>query len=401
MPNPLLPRAQALLAQLVQFRRTIHSQPELGFQEHRTAALVAGTLQALGIRHQAGVGKTGVVGYLGTDGPIVALRADMDALPIQELNEVGYASQVPGVMHACGHDVHTACLLGASMLLRESGVRGQVRLLFQPSEEGMDSEGKGGARRMIEAGALQGVSAIFGLHVHSDFPAGTLICVPGPMAASTDNFRVVIKGMMAHGAYASEGIDAILLSAQVVNGLHTIVSRRISALDSGVITVGTIDGGTKENVLADRVELRGTIRTLDKAVREALLHEFDKVCQITRALGGDYELHIQPGCPPVINDVAMTALVRRVSVDLVGEAAVFERRPEMGGEDFAFYLQSTPGCFFELGVQAPGGPVRPAHTPRFDVDESSMAVGAAALAGVALACLEEQPRAADDQPRAA
>ena len=400
MSNTLLLRARELTPKLVELRRTIHRNPELSFQEHRTAALVADTLQSMGISHQVEVGKTGVVGHLGSDGPMVALRGDMDALPIQELSEVEYASQVPGVMHACGHDVHTTCLLGAAMLLQEVGLKGRVRLLFQPSEEGMDSEGKSGAMRMVADGVMQNVSAVFGLHVHGDYPAGALICTPGPMAASMDNFSIVIKGTAAHGAYAYQGVDAILLAAQVVNGLHTIISRRISPLESGVVSVGIIQGGTKENNLTDRVELRGTIRSLDMAVRAALISEMERVCQIARALGGDYELHIQPGYPPVINDGAMTELVRRVADGLVGPEAVYNRSAEMGGEDFAFYLQHAPGCFFELGVRAPGGPNRPLHNPYFDIEESALAVGAAALAGVALAWLDQQALSPVSQPSA-
>jgi IAA-amino acid hydrolase len=392
MPDTLLYKARELTPKLVALRRSIHQHPELSFQEYRTAALVADTLGSLGIRCQTDIGLTGVVGYLGSEGPTVALRADMDALPIQELNQVEYASQISGVMHACGHDVHTACLLGAAMLLQEADLSGQVRLLFQPSEEGMDSEGKSGAMRMIDDGAIEGVSSVFGLHVHSDYPAGALICTPGSMAASLDNFRIVILGTAAHGAYAWQGIDAILLAAQVVNSIHTIVSRRISPISSGVISVGVIQGGTKENNLADRVELRGTIRSLDHGVRAALIQELERACQIARALGGDYEIHIQAGYPPVINDPEMTALVRQVATGLVGEDSVHARPAEMGGEDFACFMQHAPGCFFELGVQEPGGGIRPLHNPHFDIDESAIAVGAAALAGVALTWLDHMER---------
>jgi IAA-amino acid hydrolase len=389
MQNTILSRAQEMAPELVRMRRVIHRHPELGFHEHRTAALVADTLRSLGIRVETGVGKTGVVGHLGTEGPIVALRADMDALPIQELNQVEYASEVPGVMHACGHDVHTACLLGAARLLAEVDLAGQIRFLFQPSEEGMDAEGKSGAMRMIDDGALKDVSAVFGLHVHASYPAGTLICTPGAMAASLDNFRIIVKGKAAHGAYAHEGRDAVLLAAQVVTALHTVVSRRIPAVEGGVISVGTIHGGTKENNLADRVELTGTVRSLDMTVRETLFEEMERVCALTRVLGGDYELSIREGYPPLVNDPVLTSLSRRIAVELVGEEAVHERAPEMGGEDFSFFTHLAPGCFLELGVQAPGQPMRPLHNPHFDIDESALPLGAAVLTRLALAHLEQ------------
>lgn len=275
------------------------------------------------------------------------------------------------------------------MLLRDLVLPGQVRLLFQPSEEGMDKEGKSGAMRMVEEGACDGVSAVFGLHVHGSFPAGSVICADGAMAAAMDNFRAVILGSGAHAAYAWEGVDAILLASQVVTSLHTIVSRRISPVNGGVISVGIMQGGSKENNLAERVELRGTIRSLTPAVRETLFYELDRACQISKVLGGDYELNIRRGYPPLINDKAHTDLVRQVALDTVGLDAVHERPPELGGEDFSFFLQQAPGCFFEVGVQAPGQPLRPLHSPHFDVDESVLPLGAAMLAGVARAYLQQ------------
>jgi IAA-amino acid hydrolase len=391
MKNTLLLRAGELAPRLIEIRRTIHRHPELGFREQRTAALVADTLHSLGARVETGVGKTGVVGHMGAEGPVVALRADMDALPIQELNQTDYASTVPGVMHACGHDVHTACLLGAAMLLKEVQLKGQVRLLFQPSEEGMDDEGKSGATRMIDEGAFENVEAVFGLHVDGRYTAGTLACSPGYVMAAMDNFEATILGNTAHGAQAYLGVDAVLLAAQVVSALHTVVSRRIPALDSGVISIGMIHGGTKENILAGQVELRGTIRSFEPEVRQTLIREIERACSVARALGGDYHLSIREGVPVLVNDPALTSFARKVARGLVGAKAVKEVKPEMGSEDFSLYTQRARGCYITLGTGVPGQPVRPLHHPCFDVDESALPLGAATLAQLAVSYLEERP----------
>jgi amidohydrolase len=387
---PLLHRASDLAPRLVEIRRAIHRHPELGFRENRTAALVADTLHSLGIRVDTGVGRTGVVGHLGSDGPIVALRADMDALPIQETNQTDYASEVPGVMHACGHDAHTACLLGAAMLLKGTRPKGQVRFLFQPSEEGMDEEGKSGAKRMIEEGAFENVAAIFGLHVDSQYAAGTLACSSGYLAAAMDSLEITILGRAAHGAQAYLGVDAILLAAQVVSVLHTVVSRRIPALDSGVVSIGTIHGGTKENIVAEQVELRGTMRSFDPEVRQTLIREIDRACGLARAMGGDYRLRIREGYPALANDPALTSLARETACAIAGPEAVQDAKPDMGSEDFSFFTQRAPGCYIMLGVGVPGQPMRPAHHPSFDIDESALPLGAAILAGLALRYLEQQ-----------
>jgi amidohydrolase len=391
MHTTLLERANHLAPKLIDIRRLIHRHPELGFGEFRTAALVADTLDSLGIEIKTGVAKTGVVGNLGTGSSLVALRAEMDALPIQELNQVVYASEVPGVMHACGHDVHTACLLGAAMLLKDVPLSGRVRFLFQPSEEGMDEEGKSGARRMVEEGAFEHVQAVFGLHVDSQLASGMLACSPGYILAALDNFKIVILGRAAHGAQAYLGVDAISLAAQVVTALHTIVSRRIPALESAVLSIGMIQGGTKENNLAEQVELRGTIRTFDPDIRQKLIDEMHKACSIARVLGGDYQLTIPAGYPSLCNDPTLAAFARNLAVNLVGAQAVADINPEMGSEDFSFYTQKSPGCYLSLGVRPPGQPMRPPHNPNFDVDETVIPLGAAVLAGLAYQYLEKKP----------
>jgi amidohydrolase len=277
------------------------------------------------------------------------------------------------------------------MLLNETPLKGRVRFLFQPSEEGMDEEGKSGARRMAEEGALDRVQAVFGMHVDSKYEAGTLACSPGYMLAALDNFKIVIFGHAAHGAQAYLGVDAISLAAQVVNALHAIVSRRIPALESAVLSIGVIQGGTKENILADQVELRGTLRTFNPEFRKRLIEEVHKACSIARALGGDYQLSLQEGYPALRNDVKLVAFTRQVACDLIGPELVEEVSPDMGSEDFSFFTQLAPGCYVTLGVRPKGQPMRPLHNPNFDVDESVIPLGTAFLAQLAIRYLDERP----------
>jgi amidohydrolase len=387
----MLTRAQRLAETLVALRRTVHRHPELGFQERRTAGLIADRLAELDISVRTGVAKTGVVGDLvvpGSAGPCIALRADMDALPIQEESDAPYASEVPGVMHACGHDVHVACLLGAAQLLAEAAaagsLRGQVRFLFQPAEEMQDDEGLSGAVRMVNEGAMEGVDAVVGLHVWADVPVGTIGIREGVTTAYPDKFVLVVRGQEAHGAYPQKGIDAISLAAQVIQALQTVVSRRLDPTRSKVLTVGTIKGGSVQNVLAGEVTMTGTIRTFEPETREILISEMERACGVARALGGDFELTVIPGYIPIVNDAALTALVRQVGVDLLGEENVRDQPLEMGGEDFSYLAREAPGCFFWLGGGLPGEPKRIHHHPHFDVDERCLPLGAALLAETAI-----------------
>jgi len=384
----MIERAQKLSDTLTALRREVHRHPELGFQEQQTARLVAEHLGELGVAVRTGVGKTGVVGDLGQDGPCIALRADMDALPIQEENEVPYASEVPGVMHACGHDVHVACLLGAAQLLAEEAAAGRlpgrVRFLFQPAEEGQDKEGLSGAMRLVDEGVMEDVDAVLGLHVWADLEVGAIGLREGTMTAYPDSFRLVVKGQEAHGAFPHKGFDAITITAQVINALQTVISRRLDPTRGKVLTVGTIQGGTKSNIVAGEVTMTGTIRTFERETREALFAEMERACGVARALGGDFELTITPGYIPIVNDPAMVALVRQVGSELLGAENVQESPLEMGGEDFSYYAREAPGCFFWLGGATPGEPKRLHHHPRFDVDERCLPLGAALLAEMAL-----------------
>ena len=371
------------------WRRAIHQRPELGFEEVETAALVSRTLASMGIRAETGVGKTGVVGYLGTEGPTVALRADMDALPIDELNDVPYKSQVPGVMHACGHDAHVAMLLGAAKLLKGEELLGQVRLLFQPSEERQDEKGKSGAVRMVEEGAMQGVDAVVGQHVHEQLETGRIRVSPGPVTAAGDIFEGVIHGEGGHGAYPHLGVDPIFISGNVLSAINGVVSRYVDPVKPGLISVCTVEGGKAFNVIPPDVRLEGTIRSLEEEVRERLHEVLHRAFEVARALGGSYTLRIEPVVPATVNDEGVVEIVREVAVGFLGPGNVLPSEPEMGGEDFAFLAREAPGTFYELGVK--NGEMAPAHSPTFDIDEDALPIGAAILAQTALRLLESLP----------
>lgn len=385
MGDEMLKRAEELASEIVRIRRAIHRRPELGFEEVETAALIAETLRSLGIRMKTGVGKTGVVGYLGTEGPTVALRADMDALPIEELNEVPYKSQVPGKMHACGHDAHVAMLLGAAMLLTEEELPGQVRLLFQPCEERQDEEGKTGATRMVEEGAMEGVDVVVGQHVYEQLETGYIYLSSGPFLSAGDNFEAVIRGESCHGAYPHLGVDAIFIAGHAISAIYGILSRRIDPVKPALISLGSIHGGEASNILPAEVRLGGTIRYLEEGIREEVHDELRSALEIARALGGDYDLSITEVVPPLANDERVTEVVRGAAVEVLGDDRILPLLPEMGGEDFAFLAKEAPGAYFGLGVKK--GEMAPAHNPRFDIDEDALPIGAAILAESALRLL--------------
>ena len=386
----LLDRAKTFAEDLVLLRRELHRHPELSFQEHRTASLLADRLTTLGYRVKTGIGKTGIVAEIGNGGPVVALRADMDALPIQEQSDRDYRSTVKGVMHACGHDAHMAMLMGAARLLADAAksntLRGSVRLLYQPSEEAADDENKSGATRMIEDQAMQGVAAVFGLHIGAHLESGKAFVRPGPYMAGTDTFIATIHGKSSHAARPQEGIDAIVLAAHVVLACQNAVARHISPLQPAVLTIGKINGGVAENVIADAVSLKGTMRYYDEDVRRTLHRELRAALSVADALGGKHSLDLREGYPPVINDERVTDIARQVALNTLGPDAIAPYEPMMGAEDFAFLAREAPGCFIWLGAAL--NPPREHHHPNFDIDESVLPRGAALLAGCAMAFLE-------------
>ncbi len=362
--------------------------PELGFHETRTAALVAEVLSSLGYRVRTGVGRTGVVGERGAGPPIVAIRADMDALPIQEANDVPYASTVPGVMHACGHDAHTAIALGVATLLAGEAFPGTIRFLFQPAEEVADEEGLSGASRMIQDGAMEGVEAVLGLHVNVMAPTGEVLIEAGPASAGVDSFYLSINGKGVHGAYPHRGVDSIHITAHVILALNSIVSRRLNPFDPAVISIGAVHGGSVTNVIPEEVKLSGTIRYETAEVQQLLHTEIERAAEVARALGGDYQLRFEIGYPPMINDASIAALLRQVAADLLGADHVKPRDKGMGAEDFGYFSALAPGAMFGLGCRIEGE-VWPGHSPRFDLDERCLPIGTAVLAEAALRLLHQ------------
>ncbi len=384
----MLAKAMALNDEIIRLRRSIHANPELSFQEYQTAALVADTLAEIGgYRVRTQVGKTGVVAELGDSGPIIAIRADMDALPIHEVNDVPYASQNGGVMHACGHDAHTAILLGVAHLLRQSYAeerwQGRVRLLFQPAEETFDENNISGATAMLNDDALEGLDAVIALHVSSDSPSGYFMFQDGPSLAAVDSFDAWIYGDGAHGAYPHTGSDPLFMLAPILTTIYAIPSRRINPLYPSVVSLGQISGGAATNVIPDKVLLRGTMRSMLPEVREQLWQELENALRMTELMGGRYELDIIKGYPAMINDPEANNWMRQVAADLIGPEVVVESQFGMGAEDFAYMTQKAKGAMFMLGAAMPEGPVRHHHTPTFDIDEGVLTPGAAVLAETA------------------
>jgi amidohydrolase len=377
---------RALQPQLVEWRRQLHQCPELAFQEQLTAEFVTQKLTDWGIPHQTGIAKTGIVAAIaGIQNPksqiqkpkVLAIRADIDALPIREENEVPYKSQHDGLMHACGHDGHTAIALGTAYYLwqHRHNFTGTVKIIFQPAEEG-----PGGAKPMIEAGVLTNpdVDALIGLHLWNNLPLGALGIRTGALMAATETFACKIHGKGGHGAIPHQTIDSIVVGAQIVNALQTIVARNVNPIDSAVVTVGRFQAGKAVNVIANTAELGGTVRYFNPALSELLPQRIEQIIAgVCASHGATYELEYKRLYPPVINDAGIAELVRSVGLDVVETPlGIVPECQTMGGEDVSFFLQEVPGCYFFLGSANPNlGLAYPHHHPRFDFDETVLSMG--------------------------
>ena len=379
--------------QLVATRRDLHAHPELGFEERRTSALVAERLGKLGYSVQTGVGKTGVVGL--RDGAskgksrCVLIRADMDALPVEEANDVPYRSQHPGKMHACGHDGHVAIGLEVARRLHAAFLTGGIKFAFQPAEEISN-----GAEAMITAGVLEGptVDAAFGIHLWNDLPVGTIALMAGPVMASVDEFDIAVVGKGGHAAAPHQAIDPVLIAAHVVTGLQGLISRRRNPFEEGVVSVTQVNAGHAFNVIPGRADLRGTVRTFGGKFYDEAPRLLEETAQgIARAFGATAEVRYRRMSKPLVNDAGMTALMRDAARDIVGAERLVDGVRTMGGEDMSFFLARVPGAFAFVGSARPDGKASPHHSPTFDIDEESLAIGADLLSRTVVRYLETAP----------
>jgi amidohydrolase len=397
--------AEKVEPQVIAWRRDLHQHPELGNRENRTAALIAKELQALGIETKTGVAHTGVVGILkgGKPGPVVALRADMDGLPVIERNELPFISKQRttyngnevGVMHACGHDTHVAILLGTATVLAsmKKEIKGTVKFIFQPAEEGVPRGEEGGAELMIKEGVLSNpaVDVIFGLHISAQLEVGSITYRPGGTYASVNDMKITVKGRSAHGAYPWSSIDPIVVSAQIINNLQTIVSRNLNITENaGIVTVGAINGGNRSNIIPEQVEMLGTVRALSYEDEKLLVERVKQVVTKTAESAGataevliPYSSHY----PVTFNDLDLTATMLPTLQQTAGADKVLLSVPHTGGEDFAFFQQKIPGLFFNLGGMPKGADskkVASHHTPDFFIDESGFKLGVQAMCNLTL-----------------
>ncbi|NHE58350.1 amidohydrolase [Cyclobacterium plantarum] len=395
--------AMAVEQQVIEWRRDFHEHPELGNEETRTAGIVADHLKSLGMDVTEGLAVTGVVGVLkgGQAGPTVAIRADMDALPVTERNDLPFKSQVTtnyngqesGVMHACGHDSHVAILMGVAEVLAgmKDDLKGTVKFIFQPAEEGLEDKTveSWGAKQLVEEGVMDDVDAIFGLHINSQTPVGVIKYKPGPSMAAVDNLEIQVKGRQAHGAYPWSSIDPIVTSSQIVMGLQTIVSRNVKIIEiPAIVTIGAIHGGVRHNIIPEEVEMIGTIRTYSEAQQTLIHRRIREIGEnIAESAGATAEINIKKMYPVTFNDPELTAMMLPSLEKVAGKDNVWLHDPVTGAEDFSFYQKEKPGLFIFLGgMPADADPeTAPSHhTPDFYLDESGFVLGVRALSQLAV-----------------
>lgn len=388
MKEEILSIAKSIENELITIRRHIHANPELSEQEFNTAEFVSKTLTKWGIQHKTNVGGTGIVAEIKAENAIstVVLRADMDALPIQELNDIEYSSKVSGVMHACGHDVHITCLLGAVFILNKlkNNLKKNIKFIFQPSEEKFP----GGATAMIKAGVLENPvpEAIYGLHVMPELEVGKVGFVSGKAMASTDEIYLTVKGKTGHGAIPNMSIDPIVIASHIIVALQQVVSRRANPLIPTVLSFGRFIAEGRTNIIPQEVKIDGTIRTFDEDWRKQA-HQIitDIAVNTAKGMGGECEVFIDKGYPYLVNDKNLTENSKEKAIELFGKDNVVDILPRMTAEDFAFYSHLVPACFFRLGVKNPEWKeIRNLHTPTFDADENAIIKGAAMMAFLAL-----------------
>lgn len=382
---------QDMIRRMREIRRTLHRIPELAYQEKQTASVVAQELSRLGIPFRTGIAGTGIVAELGKQGqpgknqvPCIALRADMDAIPLDEETGLSFSSANPGVMHACGHDGHMAMLLGAAAMMKDVELPGRVVLLFQPAEESGN-----GAEKLIEEGVLDGVQMIFAGHIDIHYPVGKFTVDKGLICSYTDPFTITIHGRGGHAAWPHEAVDSVVVASNLIMSMQTLVSREIDPVYPAVVTVGRVSAGTVHNVIAERAEIDGTVRSAHPETRQLILSGLRRIIQgVSSMSGAKIALKLLDGLPAVINDSEATKLARQAAEEVLGKGKVLsQRRPSLGGEDFAFYQAKVPGCLVRFGAQKKEQ-TGLAHSSRFDFDEDVLQFGAAWLTRVALNTLE-------------
>lgn len=387
-------------ADILKTRRFLHMNPELSNREYETSKLIASKLLSLGLNIRTGVAKTGVVALLMGDQPgiTVGIRADMDALPIQETTALPFKSLNKGVMHACGHDIHMSIALGTAMVMNslKDRINGNIKFIFQPAEEGAPPGEEGGANLMIREGVLEDppVSAIVGLHVWPQLDYGKIMVSPGPIMASSDQFKITIKGKSSHGAKPHEGTDAIAVAAQVIVGLQSLVTRIVDATDPIVLSVGRIEGGARHNIIAEKVILEGTVRTLSQDNRERMPRLIEDILRgITHSFGADYIFDYTKGPPVLYNHPDLEAILHPTLIGVLGSTNVLKLTPQMVAEDFSYYCHEIPGLFYFLGVKNPDwDTMAPLHSSNLNPDERSIALGIKIMCHLLLDCLDHQSR---------